>query len=80
MKNPKFDDVVELAASVGRDVRSYSGRFMYGAECVSFNCDKEELDHIKGECRDKELRPPTIDSMGRGLVLYWPDTPFTEDE
>lgn len=78
--------LVELAEYAGLDARSYSGRGMYGDECVAITCDDpldcildlinacvemtNDVDEI-AECIE-DLRNPRTDSMGLSSVVYWP--------
>jgi hypothetical protein len=62
---PNSQNFIEMINATGREAFPYSGRNMYGAQCVAVSVDKSD------DCRN--LPPnPVIDSMGLGLVLYWP--------
>lgn len=70
-------------------VRSYSGRCMFGKECLGLVCDNmgEVLNVIflmtqKASAQTKEflledmetmIQNTCQDSMGRGIIVYWPD-------
>lgn len=62
----------EIADETGSDFEeSYSGRGMYGAECVGITCDDPDEILMKlGEHGFKDR--PSEDSMGRQFILYWP--------
>jgi hypothetical protein len=75
----------------GIETRSYSGRAMYGAKCVA--CDQAELGEIlsvlvRAEGIDEDERDDLAheaegirsDSMGLGVVYYWPKVAFVEEE
>lgn len=66
--------LIDALESAGRKWRPYSGRGMYGKECVSVMLeDAGELFIIGGELADSGFAvKPTIDSMGLGVVAYWP--------
>ena len=59
---------------------SYSGRGMYGRQCLSITTDRDSfsiLAKIMRDCEDVEeasalLAKAKTDSMGRGTVIYWP--------
>jgi hypothetical protein len=60
-------------------VRSYSGRGMFGKECVAVETDLDAwtlalamADINNGELDLFGLGKPRQDSMGLGTVLYWP--------
>lgn len=68
--------------------RSYSGRFMYGARCIAVEVS-EPADLIRiafwagqayGEQLDAEqfLRNMRSDSLGLGMIYYWPDQAWDE--
>jgi hypothetical protein len=72
----------------GAHLRSYSGRGMYGAECVGVDLDSDAeiakfFFALGQECQssgddtlaglgdgDEVIK---TDSMGRGLIVYWPN-------
>lgn len=67
-------------------VRSYSGRGMYGKTCVGLevNTAGEAMEiaawavlNADGDSRDvaRMLGRAREDSMGRGVILYWPTVP-----
>lgn len=68
----------------------YSGRGMYGKECVGFTCSTPELvklfTHLAVACEDDSnwvfdlLETVRIDQLGRGLIHYFPDYTFSEED
>lgn len=58
--------LIDAIKKTGREPRSYSGRFMYGKRCIGVN-----LDHI-GDADGLPLKGSAMDSMGMGIILYWP--------
>jgi len=81
-------------------IRSYSGRGMYGKECMALVCEShgQAARVIAGvmrfACNQAEHNPESpvdvddtqinlgrmeMASMGRGLVVYWPDIPFEQE-
>jgi hypothetical protein len=72
-----------LEEAFGEQVRSYSGRGMYGRECLALDTDKEAgevfvavLEAIEGEHDTTELQNAfqdmRSDQMGMGRIFYWP--------
>jgi hypothetical protein len=63
----------------GAEARSYSGRAMYGEECLGIVFD-DLADAIRFAfavgAADPDLADtliqPRFDSMGRGIIVYWP--------
>lgn len=86
--------LVTVLVRAGYKARSYSGRGMYGKECVGVDLenvgqvvdavldvvDNLEADTAKGRATTRlvmqALRQPSEDSMGRGIILYWPRLPW----
>lgn len=93
MNKEQIQRLQTLCNEIGGTVRSYSGRGMYGRECVSI-CLPNGINNIFslglmiGE--DEELTPiftgslTQKDDMGLGCVIYWPhiqmDEPIVEEE
>jgi len=75
-----YEWLVEIIEAAGYEAQSYSGRYMYGKRCVSLKSDEGEtkiLANLVEECDDTReaaelIRRCRTDSMGRGIVLYWP--------
>lgn len=75
--------LIDAIEGAGYDVRSYSGRGMFGEECVAFEADGESaiaavVKIIANAGRDDldglldVLRRASTDSMGLGIVIYFP--------
>lgn len=72
----------ELISDAGFETRRYSGRGMYGAECVGFDTDTPVADvaNIVGYTEDESERDELVtafqsaktDDMGRGTIIYFP--------
>lgn len=63
--------------------RSYSGRGMYGIECVGVSADSQgEVIDLCVELADHDLGAklpaPSFDSLGLGVIAYWPRIEWTE--
>ena len=82
--------LIEALEEGGWEVRSYSGRGMYGKRCVSVRDGQdgekasawEIAKHLFSEQYDGEfdrLPEPQQDQLGLGIVLYWPRYPWPEE-
>ena len=63
-------------------IRRYSGRHMYGAQCLAIEIpsapDLFRIGAMVGAMEPRaweadELPEPKLDNMGRGMVAYWPE-------
>ena len=71
------EQLIAALESAGYTWRRYSGRGMYGKECVgvTLSDDGELFDlgrtvgAIEAECNPGHVR---TDNMGRGIIVYWP--------
>lgn len=83
--------ITERSHEDGPDhVRSYSGRAMYGKECLGIECgsvsafmveileNADNMDEVR-EIADA-LRNMRSDNMGLGMIVYFPGIPFVESE
>ena len=82
------EQVISAIENAGYEARSYSGRGMYGKTClgVTLGPGQSVLEFafdVLQETRPEEvsevidiLRRPRQDSMGLGMILYWPDVPW----
>lgn len=82
-----FNKVREAFENAGFETRSYSGRSMYGKECLGIKCDSaieaifetiteaiiRDTDHVQTIALIDELRDYHIDSLGLGSILYFPN-------
>jgi hypothetical protein len=78
--NSQENTVFEALVEAGFKPRSYSGRCMYGDHCVSVSLD-DDTDLLKVGCAlgpDFLHEPVQTDSMGRGIVVYWPQQKWQE--
>ena len=54
---------------------TYSGRFMYGTQCLSLTTrDRYGLSSLEEELESIGIPMGCVDHMGMGLVIYWPGT------
>jgi hypothetical protein len=90
---------IELLSNIGcgrhgEEIRArrYSGRAMYGRQCVGIDTDDQfkaiasitaEVAWAGGEDMMEDwvelLAETRMDSMGRGVILYWPDLEWPAD-
>lgn len=69
MKNREL--IEEIANEVGGSIREdYSGRGMYGAQCLAVVCD--DPDACLEVAGSKGIRGGVVDSMGLSYIVYWP--------
>ena len=71
--NDEYIELIEEIANEegGEVIYGYSGRGMYGKECVAIACDDaDRAIYLAGQ---KDLPMPVSDSMGRRCVVYWPN-------
>jgi len=87
----------EIIERSGCTPDAYSGRGMYGSQCLGFVSNKTEMvacldliqacldstdsSHVKTVCSDllHALGSSRTDSMGRGIVIYFPSIKWEED-
>lgn len=94
MDQSTFESIIDLFEAAEYEVRSYSGRGMYGSACLGVVCDNPtglmvELAMTLVETTDdkqemlsilEELKNPRVDSMGRSQIMYWEDIPWLAAE
>lgn len=56
----------------------YSGRGMYGQECVAIDTDYPNA--LIEQAASRGVMGARVDRMGRGYVVYWPSIQATETE
>jgi hypothetical protein len=87
-KQERAKKLLEALEEGGWETRSYSGRGMFGASCISVRDGDEKVSaweiakHLSSEQYDGEfdrLPEPQQDQLGRGIVLYWPYYEWPKD-
>ena len=78
----EFSLLQDLAFEVDGDARTYSGRGMYGKSCAGITISDESslvelgaaiVTTIEDEdLSDTLIKGARLDSMGRGVIVYWP--------
>lgn len=91
MKHP----LQKVLEDLGYEVSSYSGRGMYGKTCLGINVDSSDILGKLGKImadlvRDTPeefregvaagLRRVKTDSMGKGMIVYFPDVEFQDQD
>lgn len=81
---------IEALEDANFEVKSYSGRGMFGKSCVSVSQrDGEgvsaweiarELFHENHDGAFENVPEPRQDSLGLGIVLYWPSYEWPQEE
>lgn len=73
-------EFIEMLEECGFDPQSYSGRGMYGKECVSVR-DATVWEVGRMLPHDATGIPePHTDSLGTGIVIYWPKFEWPKEE
>jgi hypothetical protein len=85
--------VIDNSGDCDVKVRSYSGRGMYGEQCVGVDTDGgdfgygivaaamiEAADDDEREALALAFSKTRTDGMGRGIIVYWPDVAWPEGE
>jgi hypothetical protein len=83
MSHPLHLHLCNILDEMNYDPYSYSGRGMYGKSCLAINLDNDgQLWELALELgREHAHFPaPKTDSMGKGIVVYWPSIQWEEEE
>lgn len=77
MDNEEKIEVIEnVLQAIGEDARidsAYSGRGMYGEICFALRVpNSSEAHRAIEQASQRGLNGARTDSMGRGIVVYWP--------
>jgi hypothetical protein len=83
-----IDDALELVNKHAA-LRPYSGRKMYGVECAALyaDCEFDLFRKLAPALRDSRMTEEMServmsfarDSLGKGIIAYWPDVPLVPD-
>lgn len=69
----KGKKLIELLEDAGYEPRSYSGRGMFGATCVSvYSRNDESVWNLAHALIESDIPEPRTDQLGLGHVYYWP--------
>ena len=75
--------IIATLRAAGFDVFAYSGRGMYGKNCVGVRLDKTQSAYDVGAVlgaqfgNDATDLKPAEESLGLGTVLYFPEVPWS---
>jgi hypothetical protein len=80
----------EVIQGAGFETRDYSGRGMYGKYCLGVDLDTTSGfistvgRYVRGEDDEDEIMRKldsySSDSMGLGIIVYWPSVPYEGSE
>lgn len=84
----QIDTITEAAYDADVELRSYSGRAMFGSQCIGVSSDSESgaaLFLVAVAKEDADLaeslaRNLRSDSLGRGIITYFPSFASVVDE
>lgn len=86
----QVEKFIEALQDAGYDPKSYSGRGMYGKCCVSVSDNEstrnlvwdiaKELFNERWDGEFDNIPEPRQDQLGLGIVLYWPEYEWPEDD
>jgi len=62
---------IKKLESMGLSPRSYSGRGMWGAECVGVSVSSDDAKPLR-----RLFGGSAIDALGMGAIVYWPRLPW----
>ena len=93
MNSKQFQALVELIEDAGFEARAYSGRGMYGQNCLGVTADcnparvvacilLQALEAADGELNEllTEFQNVHCDSLGMGSIVYFPSIAWVERE
>ncbi len=88
----KRNTLVDILSNIGYEPRSYSGRGMYGSECVAVSCEDsmellfEVIEILYYDYDDNfisvldVLRRFRTDELGLNEIIYWPGIKWQLEE
>jgi hypothetical protein len=92
LSQEQFETIVDAFQEAGYEVHPYSGRCMYGAQCLGVDCDnpiRVVLKVVSALAENNEgsdlcelislLEGAKTDSMGRGSILYFHDIEWSKE-
>jgi len=84
LTDTQVEDIQTLLNDIdGAELRSYSGRNMYGKQCLGIDMDGiQDAFRFALMVTDDDLcmalSSPVFDDMGRGIIVYFPDVEAPE--
>lgn len=78
LNSQQLEALEEHVSDVGGEMCSYSGRAMYGEECLGITLDDTADAFRLALLIDRDdlamtLMSPKFDSMGKGIIIYFPE-------
>lgn len=76
------NELIDALYQANCEPRSYSGRAMFGERCVGIALDSDsELWRVAQSLasRDIFIGGPRTDSLGMGIIAYWPGVKWPEE-
>ena len=80
----QIEDIQNLVSDIdGAELRSYSGRSMYGKQCLGIDMESmTDAFRFALSVEDSDLiyklSQPVFDNMGRGIIVYFPNVEAPE--
>lgn len=79
--------LIDVLSAAGYDYREYSGRGMFGKQCVGVDVSDlrdlmgllAEISKIDPEFTAMLIQDAQFDDMGRGMIIYWPKASITKE-
>jgi hypothetical protein len=71
MSRDQTQELINALTDAGFTPESYSGRGMYGKNCVSVK-NESIFDVGRALAELDSIPEPSQDQLGKGIVLYWP--------
>jgi len=80
----EVEELIRELWSAGLEPCAYSGRGVYGKPCVAIHTnghpDSVIWDLSRAIAHIGDPGPPTVDNLGKGYVIYWPEFPWPTDD
>lgn len=77
----ELEEILErIADEFDGDLRSYSGRCMYGAYCAGITCESDQAPKVIAKASLCGITGAKTDSMGLKEIVYWPRVKWEEPE
>ena len=64
--------IIKIANKFDTLIRAYSGRGMFGAECVGVEVSAADFTPFKAALKRAQIGGMSIDNMGLDMIVYWP--------
>jgi hypothetical protein len=72
-------ELIEMLEEAQLEPSSYSGRGMYGKECIAVT--NESVWRVaRALPQDADIPAPATDQLGKGIVMYWPTLEWPQEK